>query len=325
MRAIGEIADKAQAIRFADYLYANGIANEVEEDDGIWTIWIHDDDLLEKAEAELAAFKTEKPDDRFEDAKAEATKLRAKEALENDRAARRQIDVRTQVFGSSSAATPVLSFFMIGVCVVSYLLNLQNARPSNLLISNFGKTQQVEVSDRLTGEKIRTEFRPTFLPEITGQPVLVKTETRTVGTGQIWRIITPIFIHYTFLHILFNMYWLYYLGGGLEGKFGILRFAFFILLTAAISNLGQFLVTGSQHFGGMSGVNYALFGYLWIRGNRDPSFGIQLDQGTITILLIWFGVCFTGLVGNIANTAHTLGLAAGAVWGWLAARRAMRG
>jgi GlpG protein len=72
----------------------------------------------------------------------------------------------------------------------------------------------------------------------------------------------------------------------------------------------------------MSGVNYALFGYIWIRGGRDPSFDLQLDQSTITILLIWFAICFTGLVGNIANTAHTMGLVIGAAWGWLAARRA---
>ena len=77
-------------------------------------------------------------------------------------------------------------------------------------------------------------------------------------------------------------------------------------------------------FGGMSGVNYALFGYIWIRGNNDPRFGLQLDQGTITMLLIWFVVCFTGLVGNIANAAHTLGLIVGVIAGWLAAERALR-
>jgi len=325
MRAIGEITDKSEAIRFGDYLYANGIANDVEEDDGTWTIWIHDDDLLEQAEDELKKFQSKAADNRYDEAAAEATKMRAKEALENERASHRQIDVRTQVFGQSNAALPVLSFFMIGVCTLSFLLSLHKARPSNLLISNYRAVQQIEISNRATGEKIRTETRPSFLPEITGQKVLVGSRYQTVGTGQLWRIITPIFIHFSFLHILFNMYWLYYLGGGLEGKLGTVRFAFFILLTAALSNLGQFLVTGSPFFGGMSGVNYALFGYLWIRGNRDPSFGIQLDQGTITILLIWFGLCFTGLVGNIANTAHTLGLASGAAWGWLAARRAMRG
>ena len=42
------------------------------------------------------------------------------------------------------------------------------------------------------------------------------------------------------------------------------------------------------------------------------------------MLLIWFVVCFTGLVGNIANAAHTLGLIVGVIAGWLAAQRALR-
>jgi len=125
------------------------------------------------------------------------------------------------------------------------------------------------------------------------------------------------------MHFLFNLYWLYFLGGGMEGRLGTGRFVLFVLTAAILSNLSQYLLAG-PNFGGMSGVNYALFGYLWIRGNKDPNFGIQLDQGTIMIMLIWFGLCFTPLLPNIANTAHAAGLGIGAGWGWQAAQRAMR-
>ena len=72
----------------------------------------------------------------------------------------------------------------------------------------------------------------------------------------------------------------------------------------------------------MSGVNYGLFGYLWIRGKLDPTFGFQLDPSTIAIMLIWFGVCLIGLMPNVANTAHAIGLISGAGMGWIAAQRA---
>ena len=56
MRSIGEILNEADAKRFGDYLYANGIANDVDEDEGTWTVWIHDDEQITKAEEELSAF-----------------------------------------------------------------------------------------------------------------------------------------------------------------------------------------------------------------------------------------------------------------------------
>jgi GlpG protein len=324
MRAIGEINNEAEALRFGDYLYANGIANDVEEDDREWTIWIHDDDLIAKAKKELANFLKDTADPRYTEAGRQATRLRQTEAKENERAARRQVDVRTQVFGRVRTATPVLTYMMIGICVLVHLLKLSGRDLSVLYISKYPALQSVEVIEVATGKVVGKDTRNTFLAEITGKRILDGRIEKSVGAGQVWRVFTPMFLHFGFMHIIFNMYWLHFFGGGMEGRLGSIRFAIFILLAAALSNLGQYLVSGSPVFGGMSGVNYALFGYIWIRGNKDPSFGIQLDQGTIMILLIWFALCFTGLLGNIANTAHTIGLVIGAGWGWLAARRAMR-
>ena len=71
----------------------------------------------------------------------------------------------------------------------------------------------------------------------------------------------------------------------------------------------------------MSGVNYGLFGYIWMKGKFDPGDGLELNPTTITILLAWFVICFTGVFGNIANGAHAGGLAVGAAWGYLSALR----
>ena len=260
MRSIGEISSEAEAMRFGDYLYANGIANDVEEDGGTWTIWIHDDDLLEKAEAELAKFLTDVGDARYAQAGGQATRLRQQEAQAHERTARRQVDVRTQVFGQARTAPATLTFLFIGLSIFAAVytkVGEDHEANSRLTITHYW----------VDGNYIKWNK----LPEL--------------KAGKVWRAVTPMFLHFGFLHILFNMYWLFYLGGAMEGRLGLIRFGLFILLVAAFSNLGQFFVGDNPVFGGMSGVNYALFGYLWIRGNQDPSFGIQLDQGTITILL----------------------------------------
>ena len=298
MRSIGEIPNEADAKRFGDYLYANGIASDVDEDEGTWTVWIHDDEQITKAEEELSVFLKNSDNQRYAKGAKEAGKLREQEAKDNERATKRQIDVRTQLSRQDTGATPYLTFFMIGLCVLAAFFT------------------KVGTAQEATAQWTITEY------VVDGGMIRWMPGLPEAKSGHIWRVITPIFLHFGFMHVIFNLYWLHFLGGGLEGRLGSFKFALFILFTAALSNIGQYIVEGSPSFGGMSGVNYALFGYIWIRGGRDPSFGLQLDQSTITILLIWFAICFTGLIGNIANTAHTIGLVIGAAWGWLAARRA---
>ena len=322
MRAIGEFSNEQEARRLGDYLYANGIANDVDEEDGEWMLWVHDDDQLPQAEAELAKFLSDPAAHRYAQAEGQAARLRKEEAQANARAAKRQVDVRTQVFGQSAMGTPYFTFLLIGLCVIVQMLAVAEKDLSHLHISGIDLTAQTK-SKMTGGEQMQYRAKKIFLPEITGQKVQLKDGDKVVGHGQVWRLVTPMLLHFGWMHFIFNLYWLYFLGVGMEGRLGTGRFLGFILLAAVLSNLGQYLLSG-PNFGGMSGVNYGLFGYLWIRGNRDPSFGLQLDQGTITMLLIWFVICFTGLVGPIANTAHTLGLVVGVAAGWLAAQRAMR-
>jgi rhomboid protease GlpG len=95
------------------------------------------------------------------------------------------------------------------------------------------------------------------------------------------------------------------------------------LVAAVLSNLGQHFYTvqadpGRFHlFGGLSGVAYALFGYLWMKGQYEPEQGMILHPNTITTMLLWLVLCMTGLLGPIANAAHVVGLLVGVAFGAL--------
>jgi len=134
--------------------------------------------------------------------------------------------------------------------------------------------------------------------------------------GQVWRLFTPIVIHFGILHIAFNMVWLYQLGSAIEQHHSIKRMAVLVLIISVTSNLAQFLWSGPM-FGGMSGVVYGLLGYVWIQGKFNPRAGIGLDRNIAIMMFVWFVVCWLGLVGNIANMAHTIGLVAGIIIGLL--------
>lgn len=138
-----------------------------------------------------------------------------------------------------------------------------------------------------------------------------------VMSGQVWRLITPIFIHFGPLHLLFNMMWVWDLGRLIEVKKGARFYLCFIGVVGITSNLAQYLMTDYALFGGMSGVVYGLFAYVWIRGRVDRSFGAGLHKSTVNMMLIWFVLCWTGLLGPIANWAHTMGLLAGALWAFI--------
>ncbi|MDB6112208.1 MAG: rhomboid family intrarane serine protease, partial [Pedosphaera sp.] len=137
--------------------------------------------------------------------------------------------------------------------------------------------------------------------------------------GEIWRLITPIFLHANFLHIFFNMLWLRDLGSMIEARRGALTFAILVLVFAVVSNLSQYLVSGPD-FVGMSGVVYGLLGYSWICGKLYPGSGLFVHPTTMTMMFIWLVIGFTGILGT-ANTAHLSGLLIGIIAGYLASLR----
>jgi GlpG protein len=135
-----------------------------------------------------------------------------------------------------------------------------------------------------------------------------------VRHGELWRLFTPAFIHLSVAHLIFNMLGMQSLGSAVESRHGSW---FYLALTAAlalVTDLAQYFTAGPE-FGGMSGVLYGLFGYIWLRGLCDPGSGFQMPRSTILIALVWLGACFTGVLGPIANTAHVCGLALGAICG----------
>jgi GlpG protein len=86
-----------------------------------------------------------------------------------------------------------------------------------------------------------------------------------------------------------------------------------------LSNVAQYFM-GVSYFGGMSGVVYGLFGYVWVRSKLQPSSGYFMDRTNLILMIVWLFLCMTGAVGRVANTAHVSGLLIGMAWGFLASK-----
>lgn len=127
---------------------------------------------------------------------------------------------------------------------------------------------------------------------------------------QVWRYLTPIFIHFSLMHIVFNLVWWWYLGGMVEKLRGKLKLLEIVLIAGVLSNYAEAMISG-PNFGGLSGIVYALMGYVWLYGERKPFSGLRLDRAMIGIAVIWLLAGYLGFIGDIANTAHLVGLVVG--------------
>ncbi|MCK2086241.1 rhomboid family intramembrane serine protease GlpG [Aeromonas sp. 3925] len=134
---------------------------------------------------------------------------------------------------------------------------------------------------------------------------------------QAWRYVTPAFIHFSVLHLVFNLLWWWYLGGQIEQRLGSGKLFILLLVGAALPNIAEFFVSGPR-FGGLSGVVYALLGYSWLRARLQPACGLTMPPALMGFMLIWLVLGFFDMLGTpTANMAHLVGLLVGLAQGWL--------
>ena len=137
-----------------------------------------------------------------------------------------------------------------------------------------------------------------------------------------WRLITPMFLHFGIVHFIFNSLWLSMLGSRIERLSGSIHLILLVLISGLVSNLAQFWWSGAANFGGMSGVVYALLGYIWIAHKIVPRSITALPKGIVGFMIGWLILCMTPvltfLLGvGIANAAHLGGLIIGMFLGLL--------
>ena len=286
MRLIGHLDNDKDARTFGDFLYVQGIETQFERDASRWAIWVHSDDHVATASKLLGEFRANPNDPKFQ-AGSPAEKLR-QEAKAQDEAYRKRVVEGKKLFpGLAGHGFGFVSYGLIIACIIVFF------------VSRMGNDV----------ERISCLF-------ITWEGGL-----REIKRGEVWRLVSPILIHFGIMHILFNMLWMRDLGSLFEARLGSGYFAVFVVVVGAVSNYAEYAIAHHRMFGGMSGVVYGLIGYAWIRGQMDPGAGVRLDRENWIWAIIWFAVCFTGYLGPIANYAHAGGLLLGMAWAFVDSKR----
>jgi rhomboid protease GlpG len=297
LRQIGTLPKNLDPKIFADHLLTLGMKARIDERPEGWDFWIYNEDHLDQARDELQGYLSHPDHPRYHHATEAAQAIRRQEQ-QLDKQFRKNYREVTDLWAAPGLRRRPLTSLLIAACVVVFLMQNSPAR-------------------RWVQEWM---WFTTFYHDLEG-------ETHDNGLspilhGEVWRLATPILMHVHIIHIFFNMWWLNALGTLVEVRRGTLRLAGLVLVAAVLSNLGEY-VYDVRAYGhamateGMSGVVYALFGYIWMKGLYEPEQGMIMHPSNVNIMMLWLVLCMTGVLGPIANAAHVMGLVVGVVFGVL--------
>ena len=292
LRQIGDLPQNLDPKVFEDHLLSLGIKSRFDRRPDGWAVWIYDEDHVDQARQELDDFLSRPDDPRFlESAPAAAARRRREKELDrqfrkNDR------DVASAWSGLQARRRPA-TIAIIAIAVVVF--GLQQSRRFDL------------ADDRLPRLLLMDSRRPRC-----SSPACADGRRQRSGLAADHADLSAFHL----LHIFFNVWWTSVLGTAIERQRGTWRLVVLVLVTAVVSNLTEFgymewFLRDAHMFGGLSGVVYALFGYVWMKGENEPEQGLGIDSRNTMIMLVWLFICMTGWVGPVANAAHVGGLVAG--------------
>ncbi|MBY0232519.1 MAG: rhomboid family intramembrane serine protease [Gemmataceae bacterium] len=301
MRQIATLPS-SQAELLADHLLTLRIETRLEPDGNGTALWVCDEDKVPQARRELEQFSAHPTDGRYASARHQAAALRAQaETLEEDYQERTE-RLRDRMEAGDGADRRPVTVALLMLSVLVYV----SAAPGDWRAYGYDPGK---VYDALSINSRETAHQG-WLAD--------------VRAGQAWRLFTPALLHFGVDHLLMNCLAVLWMASAVEARRGSWRLLALVLVLAVASHVPQYFLGGrwlrindelvlipSVGFGGLSGVAYGLFGWLWMKSRHEPELGLDMPPGTVGVFMVWFFICWSGAVGNVANVAHTAGLLAG--------------
>jgi len=137
-----------------------------------------------------------------------------------------------------------------------------------------------------------------------------------IRQGEIWRLFSSFFLHFSIFHLLANSFALWAFGTQFEWKYGMARLFVFALLTQVL--VGMFLCAFyGPDSGGASIVLMALFGYLFWRAKVQRNSEFRMIWSVAALIALNLAFDIVGVKSQMAFVAHAGGLLFGMIAAWL--------
>ena len=235
--------------------------------------------------------------------------------------------------GSGFSSTPSIVKYLIGANILLYMLQFLITRPGTLEDFNIPP----EIEEVWTREELERTLAAERISVV--EEWLQQDTEKVIGSGQVWRLLTAAFLHSRgdYLHIIFNMLFLFWFGPTLEGMYGRREFLLFYLASAFIAScadVGLDLITGMR--GTALGASGAIMGIMMLYAIHYPRqkillfFIIPVEIRWVVAGYVFFDLypVLMSLLGKrdlsgVGHAAHLGGLAFGFLY-WKFALRLER-
>ena len=146
---------------------------------------------------------------------------------------------------------------------------------------------------------------------------LMAQTTNGVMQGEYWQLFTSMFVHFGFLHIIFNMFALYYFGRLNETFFSSKSYLAIYFVSGLLGNVvSLFMLPAATLSGGASGAIFGLVGSYVAIARKARHMGVALLYAVM--MLVYSGVGFGGM--DVNNFAHVFGFVGGLAIGLFLSR-----
>ncbi len=328
MRQIGTFDDERQARRFNDFLLTEDIQAVVEHESDGWAIWVREEDQLAEATRQLASFRANPSDGRYANAEKKAEELRQKKRRELEKARKNVVEMRDNWSQRSSGSSPLT----IAIIIICSLLSLEASLMTRATSADGKLADSVVMRSLLMLDPVHhDELFVEAIAKGWNQTELNRAQDSwsyrllDIQKGQIWRTVTPTFLHGGLAHLLMNMWTLWVIGRVLEQRYGTAWYGAMILFIAIPSTMSGGLAPmewGGSPFGlGFSGVLFGFVGFVWMKSVYDPSSGLYMPPMTLLFVMIFLVAGITGLDRelfkvSLDNWGHGIGLLTGMAIGY---------
>lgn len=139
----------------------------------------------------------------------------------------------------------------------------------------------------------------------------------TVLSGQVWRLVTSIFSHFSLVHLAGNMVVLIYIGSLIESKLGKWNYLLLYLLTGICASITSIVWHDQIVAAGASGAIFGLFGVL-LALLSTTFYEANARRALLISTAIFVAYSIVPIGKRIDHTAHFGGLISGYLFGWIA-------